>query len=320
MAHMIYENDGIALARKSAWHGLGIVLDQDFMTTKEAIEAAGLGWRVEQQPLFTYDTMGMRGEVPSHVANVRSDTREVIGVVGSTWVPVQNHEAFAFMDDLLGGEVRYDVAGSLKNGRTVWMVAHLDRELMIGGETSEAIEPYVVLANGHDGMMSLTVFCTPIRVVCQNTLSWSLAGAKRVWKARHTTNVNGKVNEARHTLGLATTYFDQLEAMGNDLITKPISDRRRKDWTERLIPLADNVTDRQRENIMERREFIQQACKVDNLANVYGTAWGWVQGVSEYESHMKNYRNEETRMSSLVFAGDGNLSNKALQIAVASAK
>lgn len=312
MSHMITATDGIALARKSAWHGLGVVLDQDYMTTKEAIEAAGLGWTVEQKPLYTLPSTG---PIPSHVANVRSDTRDVIGIVGKGYVPTQNADAFAFMDDLLGGEVRYDVAGSLKGGKTVWMVAHLDRDLFVGGDPDEKIDPYVVLANGHDGMMALTVFCTPIRVVCQNTLSWSLTSAKRMWKARHTRNVNNRVAEARQTLGLATSYFDALETMANDLIQTPITDGLRTRWTEQLLPVADSMTDRVKENTLARRELIQQACKVDNLANVYGTAWGWVQGVAEYESHFKNYANDETRMNALVFSGEQGIGNRAIKIA-----
>ena len=319
MAHMIMEHDGIALARKAAWHGLGTVLDQDFMTTKEAIEAAGLGWTVEQQPLVTTLPDGTTADVDTHVANIRSDTQEVIGVVGSGYVPTQNADAFAFVDDLLGGEVRYDVAGSLKNGRTVWMVARMEREMYAGGDKDEKIEPYLVLANGHDGMMSLTVYCTPIRVVCQNTLSWSLGSAKRMWKARHTRNVNTKVDEARSTLGLATNYFDSLQTVADALMGEALNARRRKDWTERLFPMPTDPTDRQRESVLEKREVIQQACKVDNLANVYGTAWGWVQGVSEYESHWKNYQTDETRMAALTFSGYDTLGNKAISIAMAGA-
>jgi phage/plasmid-like protein (TIGR03299 family) len=314
---MITETDGIALARKAAWHGLGTVLDQDYMTTQEAITAAGLEWTVEQHPITT-TVEGVPVAVESHVANVRSDTGTVLGVVGSGYVPTQNTEAFAFVDDLLGGEVQYDVAGSLKGGKTVWMVAKLDRDLLVAGDQDERIDPYIVLANGHDGMMSLTVYCTPVRVVCQNTLTWSLRSAQRMWKARHTRNVKSKVDAARHTLGLASSYFDSLQVLADQLITEKVNDRRRKTWTEKLLPMPENPSDRQRENVLERRDVIQQACKVDNLTNIYGTAWGWVQGVSEYESHWKNYQTDETRMASLTFGYDS-ISNKALDIAMAGA-
>src|SRR5262245_20769131 len=66
------------------------------------IGAAGLAWTVEQHPveavLSNREGEPARVPVPRVVANVRSDTRAVLGVVGEGYEPLQNRAAFAFCD------------------------------------------------------------------------------------------------------------------------------------------------------------------------------------------------------------------------------
>lgn len=316
MAHEITETDGIVLARKPAWHHLGIVLEQDSMTSKEALEYAGLGWTVGQEPIY----LGNGQQIPDRVANVRSDTGTALGIVGNKYVPTQNTEAFAFMDALQGHGVRYDVAGSLQGGRKVFLVAHLEREVMIGGSSDERIDPYIVLANGHDGAMALSVYMTPIRVVCMNTLSWSMKGAKNVWRTRHTANINARLDEARRTLGMANTYFDELERVGDLLIAKKVTSQDVSGWLEALFPASEEASDRTKESAKTKRDEVLTILRhADNLANVKDTAWGFAQAVAEWEDYGRDYRNDDVRFQSVVMqAYQNNVKTKALQMALAS--
>lgn len=318
MAHEIYNTDGIALARVPAWHHLGTVLDQDFMTAHEAMQYAGLDWSVTQEPMH----LPTGRLVPNHVANVRSDNGDVIGVVGSNYVPTQNASAFSFMDELQGGGVRYDVAGSLQGGRKVFLVARLDRDVMIGGDPDETIEPYIVLANGHDGSLALTVYLTPIRVVCMNTLRWSLAKASNVWKARHTRNVESRMNEARRTLGMANGYFDTLQEVGDTLIATSMTLTRAQTLASRLFEVPADATDKVKANSAERaREVIQILATADNLANVHNTAWGFAQAVTEWEDYSRNYRDDDTRFQAVVMGAYPNsVKAKGLALALAEAR
>ena len=99
---------------------------------------------------------------------MRDKDRKVLGVVSDRYKIVQNEEAFAFTDTLLGEGVRYETAGSLQGGKKVWMLAHLPHEYIISGER---ISPYLVFFNSHDGSGAIKAAITPIRVVCQNTLN-----------------------------------------------------------------------------------------------------------------------------------------------------
>ena len=114
--------------------------------------------------------------IQGYKANVRDSDRKILGVVTDRYKVIQNQEAFAFTDALLGEGVRYETAGSLQEGRRVWLLARLPREYIIAGER---ISPYMVFSNTHDGSGAVKTALTPIRVVCNNTLNLALRTAKR---------------------------------------------------------------------------------------------------------------------------------------------
>lgn len=190
--------------RTAPWHGLGVRVEE-VLGSKEALIQAGLDWKVEQTDV--YAASGER--IPGYKANIRDIDRSVLGIVGDRYKIVQNEEAFAFTDGLLGEGVKYETAGSLAGGKIVWMLAKLPEKYIISGD---AIEPYLVFCNSHDGSGAIRVAMTPVRVVCQNTLNLALKGASRVWSARHTGNVMSRMDEARETLQLANAYMSQLGA------------------------------------------------------------------------------------------------------------
>lgn len=133
--------------RETPWHGLGTRVNEA-LNSKEALIAAGLNWNVVQEPIYTE----IEELVEGYKANIRDVDRKVLGVVTDRYKIVQNQEAFAFTDELLGEGVRYETAGSLQGGRRVWLLAHLPQEYIISGER---ISPYLVFFNSHDGTVQL---------------------------------------------------------------------------------------------------------------------------------------------------------------------
>jgi phage/plasmid-like protein (TIGR03299 family) len=181
MSAGITDSDTMFSVRGTPWRGLGAVLDRPPATVGEAIEASGLGWSVAKRRLAIDcgadlpDVLRYRG-FTGHYATVRQDNDEVLGVVGERYRIVQNHEAFAFVDQLLGSLIHFETAGSLHGGRRVWVLATLPDHVDAGGDD---VRPYVLLMNSHDGSTAVVAATTPIRVVCQNTLNWGLANARR---------------------------------------------------------------------------------------------------------------------------------------------
>ncbi|MGH3113307.1 MAG: DUF932 domain-containing protein, partial [Gaiellaceae bacterium] len=207
------------------------------------IVAAGLDWSVEQHPLEAVvgrDEQSLRVPVPRHVANVRSDTRAVLGVVGEGYEPLQNRVAFAFCDAITdSGQAHWIGAGSSRGGARVHALMRLDREIRIGGAEGEDVLPLLCFRNGHDGGLAVTVSVAPFRLACLNGMLLPLPEAQRTWKARHTANVEAKLADARRTLGIAWRYYDELEEIGGRLIREPIGESEFERFLARLVPLPE---------------------------------------------------------------------------------
>ena len=146
-------NDSMFSVREVPWHNLGAVLDKPPTTIAEAIERSGLGWRVEREPIAidrgdvaTVNDWSLPRceEIPGWWANVRQDTRQVLGIVGERYRIVQNVEAFQFVDQLIGSAMHFETAGSLHGGRRIWVLARLPEHIEVGGDP---VRPYVLLMN-----------------------------------------------------------------------------------------------------------------------------------------------------------------------------
>ena len=179
----------------------------------------------------------------------------MLGVVTDRYRVVQNTEAFAFTDALLGEGVKYETAGSLQNGRKIWLLAKLPDRYIIEGDQ---VEPYLVFSNSHDGSGSIKVAMTPVRVVCQNTLNLALASAKRVWSTIHVGDLAGKMDEAHNTLLLAEKYMGQLGMEFSRLSKIKLSDQKVLDYIDLLLPMDDQPTDIHRKNMLRLREDVKR--------------------------------------------------------------
>lgn len=188
--------------REKPWHGLGTMV-RKAPSASHALALAGLDWKVEQHPVQTESGIRLEG----FLANIRDTDSRVLGVVTDKYRVVQNEEAFAFTDELLGGGVTYETAGSLQEGRKVWLLARLPQRYIISGDE---IAPYLVFSNSHDGSGAIKVAMTPVRVVCNNTLNLALERAKRSWSTVHTGNPAGKMQDARQTVLYADSYMAEL--------------------------------------------------------------------------------------------------------------
>ena len=249
-----------------------------------ALVAAGLNWNVVQEPIYTREEEMIDG----YRANVRDSDRRVLGVVTDRYKIVQNREAFAFTDELLGEGVRYETAGSLQGGRRVWLLAHMPHEYIISGER---ISPYLLFSNAHDGSGAIKVALTPIRVVCQNTLNLALNTAKRSWSMNHTGDIRGKMKEAKDTLFMAETYMDELGKEFESLRKKKLTDKQVMDYIEILLPVEDGSTPQQIRNMKRLQEDMKRRYfDAPDLQDVGDNAYRFINAVSDFATHSKPLR------------------------------
>lgn len=269
--------------RETPWHGLGTRVSEA-PDSQRALIVAGLNWNVVQEPVYT----GEDERIEGYKVNVRDTDRKVLGVVSDRYKIVQNREAFAFTDELLGEGVRYETAGSLQNGRKVWMLARMPHEYIISGER---ISPYMVFFNSHDGSGAIKVALTPIRVVCQNTLNLALSTAKRSWSMIHTGNIQGKMQEARDTLFLAETYMDHLGKEFENLRKKKLTDKQVLDFIDLLLPVDELATPQQVKNIKRLQEDMKlRYFEAPDLKDVGNNAYRFINAVSDFATHSNPLR------------------------------
>ena len=269
--------------RETPWHGLGVKV-ASAPKSQEALRLAELDWKVIQEPIYT----GNEEKIEGFKANVRDLDRKVLGVVTDRYKIIQNEEAFAFTDELLGEGVRYETAGSLMGGRKVWLLAHLPHEYII---TGDRISPYLVFSNTHDGTGAVKVALTPIRVVCSNTLNLALSTAKRSWSMVHTGNVKDRLKEAGDTLFLAEKYMDRLGKEFENLRMKKLTDQQVLDYIEILLPCEDDSTPQQVKNMERLREDLKMRYfEAPDLQDVGKNAYRFINAVSDFATHAKPLR------------------------------
>lgn len=292
---------GFSASGVTPWHGLGEVI-KNAPTSEEAIRIAGLDWEVIPQPV--YDSLGR--EIKGYKVNIRSSDNKILGMVTDKYKVVQNAEAFAFTDALLGEGVRYETAGSLASGKRVWMLARMENTTLC----EENIDPYLVFTNSHDGTGAVRVAITPVRVVCQNTLNLALQKASRHWSCAHKGKIDEKLEEARYTLASAERYMEALAEEFGELKLKKVTEAQVRNMTERLLqiefdalykkavhdPRIINLGEYMRRHDYEgkldrkRQEILGIYFEKPDLRETEHTAFRFVNAVSDYATHTADHR------------------------------
>jgi phage/plasmid-like protein (TIGR03299 family) len=206
----------MAYAGETPWHGLGTKVAPD-LSPIQIMSKAGLDWTVEKETMTTASGVEIEGKK----ALVRSADNKVLDVVGDNWNPVQNEQAFEFFSEYtLAGDMEMHTAGSLKGGQMVWALAKVKESFDILG--GDQVDSYLLFSNPHKYGKAIDVRFTPIRVVCNNTLSMSLGQnvANSV-----TLNHRNEFNPAmvKEQMGIASEKFAKYKEMAEFLSTKKFS-------------------------------------------------------------------------------------------------
>jgi phage/plasmid-like protein (TIGR03299 family) len=246
-------------------------------------------WTVEQTPIYAANNWVK--PIPGYVANVRSDTNEVLGVVSERYCIAQNKDVFAFADALIvNGKIpcTYETAGSLFNGRRVFMLVNMPKGRIVEDE----YQPYLCLSNAHDGSACLQILLTGVRVVCNNTLTAALKTAKRKISIRHLSMMDQRKDEAIMAMGAASKYFHDLEVFAAELAGKKVNIGKVLD---KLFPASSDMSKRQLKSNKEVKNLIKNLHKrKDDLQNFKGTAWGVYSAIADYRSNAEPKRKTPT--------------------------
>lgn len=332
MAHNLSTTNGKASmmyieSEGAPWHHLGTALSEPVKEWEVLADAAGLGWTADMEPIFTASGL----KVPMGQAVVRSDTRDVLGMVGPRWKPVQNRDAFAFLNGVVADDrLAFHTAGALGQGERIWLLAKVPGDIRIKG-TDDVTEKYLLLSNSHDGYGSLRVFWTPIRVVCQNTLNRASRTAQREGVTiRHTGDLAAKITEAQRVLGLADRFFDEFAEQANRLAAVKLDSNRVRAYFEAVFPAPEKPEEQKRaaENARETWDALENLFvhgKGQDLPGVRRTLWAAYNAVTEYVDHkplnekvaLQDAR--EARLASNWFGNGAQIKGRAFEQAMAFA-
>jgi len=294
------------------WHGLGTKLEEP-ATAKEAINAASLDWEVMKVPLFASNDK-YTIKIKDKFGVVRKDMMgkdgcKVLGIVGSQYKPLQNHEAFDFFDPIVGkNEAAYHTAGVLGSGERIWILAKLPNDIRVIGE--DISEKYLLLSNSHDGKSAVQIKFTPIRVVCQNTLTMALSDGQ-ITRIVHTKNMPQCIKQTHKILGIVTKRYDDIEASFKKMVQIKMHKERLSEYLSLVFPdPSDPENERQVKQIEENRsraEYFFDQGAGNRIKGVGGTLWAAYNGITEFIDHRRTARQTIDRHLNSIWFGDGYL-------------
>lgn len=306
MAHMV---ETMAYAGEVPWHGLGKQVHAD-LTPEQMLVEAGLDWEVERIPAYAM----VNGEqvAVGKSALVRTSDSKVLDVVGDDWNPVQNAEAFDFFNDfVMAGNMEMHTAGSLRGGQLVWALAKVkDAGFDLFG--GDRVDAHLLFSNPHMYGKSINVRFTPIRVVCNNTLSLSLSEAsKNSVKVSHRTVFDAE--SVKKTMGIATEKMANYREMAEFLGTKRYTEETAKEYLARLFPVGG---DAKRKTESKSAKNIYELLELQPGANyAEGTYWQLFNGVTYYVDHQMG-RTDDNRLTSAWFGSGASKKQDAMELAL----
>jgi len=310
MAHLV---ESMMYVGKTPWHGLGKKIPEDKkLSVREAIVAARLDWEVELRRVYTENPEGnAKAGILDHYAVCRMSDNAFLGIVGPDYVPLQNHEALEWFQPFLDtGEATFETAGSLKGGRQVWALAKIrDGNKDVG--TNDPVAHYILLSNTHDGSVSVRVGFTPIRVVCNNTLTLAVKSkASQLLKVRHSLNLHVNLELIRKTMKVARHEFSATVEQYRQLQKRGINAA----GLERYVRLVFSIPhDRSGRELIPNIVYLFENGRGHQEAG--RTYWGAYNAVTEYLNYFRG-RSQDNTLSSLWFGESANVNRQALNVAL----
>jgi phage/plasmid-like protein (TIGR03299 family) len=328
------------------WHGFGAAKPEDAKwTLDDWITNAGLDYEVHKSPaIYHVPNPNFDAKAPLSADNspmqqrsyenravlYRTDTLEALSVMSeSHYTPAQPRELLEGLFQLVEGNgFEMDVAGALRGGKVVWGLAkRIDGQGDIAGDV---IKPYVLLLTSYDGSYARTGRLTSVRVVCQNTVSYSsFVDGNTTAKQRN--NGEFDANKLFDQLGEFDNAFDEyMAAMRAMSDVKMTSDTLKRFFAKLYSPKAlkneeqwlkteldfdrEGVSSNQRNNVATLLDIFRDS-PGSALPSADGTLFGALNAVTFYQDHAARTKNDLRWESATI--GNGNRSkDKALEVAM----
>ena len=364
MAHGLEERNGkFSFAengsRERAWHGLGEVVNEP-MFVADALKLCRADYNVALQPIVALPqnlvTAMDNGEminasilrnllVDGKMATMRTDLNTALGIVSEDYGTVQNDFAFQFVDTFCSGKFAerdntpvIEACGVLGKGERVFITAKFPKPIVLDAQRDDLVEMYVIFTTSHDGTGAVRCMCSPVRVVCNNTLNMAMKHNIGRISFRHSSKVMSRLDLlnkenaefAYNALGVADVYakglkesFDHLRNIKlaeKDLDTIiaeiTLADEAKKAFLETRNIEHEDIKTRGRNIFLGMKEAMESGIGQDILER--GTALWVMNGITTYFQNEANFKNQEVMFDNIMDGGVYKKVNKAYEMLIAA--
>ena len=314
---MAHEVETMAYIDAVPWHGLG-----NQLTPKQPIEVwqreAGMDWRInETEVLYSVsgsDGLHLKTNI-DHKVLFRSDNHSPLSVVSKRYRVVQPAEVLEFYRDLVSvGGFELETAGVLKGGKKLWALAKTGQETLLRG--NDRVKAYLLLATSCDGTLCTTAQFTSVRVVCNNTLRMAVGDSGGAVKVPHSTQFDPQ--QVKQALGLGLSSWEAFVTDMRQLADRKVNKFEAMNFLinvlgDRAVPLNDQPNTKAIQNVYT---LFSGEGKGSDMASASGTAWGLLNGVTEYVDQHRRARSTDHRLDSAWFGPGAVIKEKAFHEAM----
>ncbi|WP_129715527.1 DUF932 domain-containing protein [Pedobacter sp. SYP-B3415] len=297
--------------KEKIWKVIGQDIDPN-ATSAEAIKQAGLDFQVSKCPNIHVLPSGREITSGNSFFTFRTDTEAILGSkIGKDYQILQNTDAFAFFDNIVGGPggIQYETAGALGYGETIFITVKLSSYIRVGRD--DLIDEYLFLTSTHDGSGSITIAFTPVRIWCANTLTAALKNCSNQIKIRHTASASEKLKSAHHMLGLSEQLSTDLEDTFNHWSRVRISDPEvkkliqlammpNKESYEKLKFGRESELSTYYTNIVDNAFDYAMTAESQQGATTKGTLFGAYNAVTGYYQNVRNFKDDDSKFKAIM--------------------
>lgn len=271
---------------------------------EDVLVQSGLNWTVDTHPAFT-EVAGKKIEIPNTNVVLRNEDEKPLGIVSGKYKIVNNADAFSFTESIFNSkDIEFIRGGSYRGGSSTWLEARLNGKFSVLGDDTEC---YLIFMNSHDGTGSVKALIVPTRVACSNALNIPIKNQVRHWRCVHSGDPFKKIEEARQVLLAGSSYMEALNRECEVLSSIIVTDKEVANMINRLFPITDKMTDKQKENMELRRAQLTDVFYMkEDLLDFNSNGYRFISAVADYVDHAPGRKTKTATINRYMSVAHGN--------------
>lgn len=247
----------------------------------EALKNGGLDWTAKESSVqYQADSEELRF-APQHKVIYKDSDKSTLGVVGVNYGVIQNTEAFAIAEALIGGNVQFYRAGQVL-GQT-YLIMKGEKTMLLNDE----VDNYIIIRNSFDGSSRLQISWVPV-LNSQNGQVFLGTNHQRVFAIKHSAAWIKKYGKT-FVESLVSDGNQALESYARAMLAINYTPAQLTKVLDQFLPLKydkdGKPRDKANEAVKEKRAQFATILNSVDLAQYSGTAYQVYRALHELETH-----------------------------------